>query len=220
MGCASSAPAADAPPPASPPPPRTTQNGVARLRLPTPGSAKSLVPVAQQSSSSSSTRAGAATAAASVVPFQALLVFGSRRAELSAALAEHSGGTCIDLEGLVRLAQERGEDRGSISRLQEAVSRPDSLVPWKLALPLILRRLQSAHAPYILSGFVRTAAHVRELQSSVFGPLGLAVQAGEPAGVADRALANFFLRSDDGAAVALHAAATCDAAEAVAPSGE
>ena len=125
----------------------------------------------------------AAPQASVVAPRQAILVFGGLRTELSTALAQRGGGTAIGLEELVGLARQR-QDSVSASRLQEALSRPDSLVPFKLALPLLLRLLHTATPPYILSGFVRTAANVKDLQASAVGQLRLAVQAGEAAGIA------------------------------------
>ena len=183
------------------------------------GSAKSLILQEQTIGSPRGTPAedAANTAAAdhstsAVAPRQAVLVFGGLRAELSAALAQRGGGTAIGLEELVGLARQR-QDSVSASRLQEALSRPDSLVPFKVALPLLLRLLHTAKPPYILSGFVRTAANVKDLQASAVGQLRLAVQAGEAAGIADRALINFFSQGSGDTAAVLHAAASCDAAD-------
>lgn len=146
-----------------------------------------------------------APAASTSFDGQAVLVFGRQRAELSAALSAKSGGTTIDLETLVQLASNDPQEEAAAARLQEALLSTDVLVPFKLALPLLLRLFADRPPPFFVHGCVRTAAHVKQLQSSASGRLGLAVQAGDFQSSSDRTLSSFLAKND----VVLHATTSC-----------
>ena len=130
----------------------------------------------------------------SVVPAmaQAVLVFGSECAVISAKMTLRSGGTRIDMEVLLAEAKrEVSEEAAEAVALMEA----GGLLPMKQALPLIRSVMSHEPAPYIFSGFPRMAAHVKTLEEDV-GKLALAVASGDVSAAADTSLRNFFSKNE------------------------
>jgi hypothetical protein len=179
------------------------------VRLPTEGRASSVRRAQQLDPNAPPIQVSApelTATASSSSDGQMVLIFGMLRAELSLALASMSGGTVINLDALVQLARSDG-DESVVQRLEDAAMSSDTLVPFKLALPLLLRRLSGCPAPFFLCDCVRTAAHAEQLHESVAGRLGLAVQAGPCSTSSERTLSAFLAKNN----VIVHAANSCDA---------